>query len=247
MQLKDFFSEHPKAALAFSGGVDSAYLLYAAAAFGADVTAYYVRSQFQPEFEYQDAVRLANLLNAKMKVITLDVLADERVRKNPANRCYYCKQQIFSALKNAALADGYEVLMDGTNASDDADDRPGMKALQELGIYSPLRICGLTKAQIREASKSAGLFTWDKPSYACLATRVKTDEAITEAVLHKIEYAESYLHTLGFSDLRVRVIGDQAKIQLKETQFEDFFGQYALIRETLKSYFSEVVFDLTAR
>lgn len=247
MQLKEFFKEYKSIALAFSGGVDSAYLLYEAVASGVDVTAYYVKSQFQPDFEYEDALRLAKQLGAKMKVLQLDVLADETVKSNPFNRCYYCKQRIFTAIKKAALADGYESLMDGTNASDDASDRPGMKALAELHVYSPLRICGLTKAKIREASKKAGLFTWDKPAYACLATRVKTDEIITEEVLGKIEKAETYLHNFGFTDLRVRVSGDQAKLQLKETEFDTFFNQYDKIRDAMKDYFPEVVLDLNGR
>lgn len=247
MQLTDFFKEHKKIALAFSGGVDSAYLLYEAVASGVDVTAYYVRSQFQPAFEYEDAIRLAKSLNASMKVITIDVLADEKVRINPADRCYYCKQKIFTAILKEAVADGYQVLVDGTNASDDATDRPGMKALEELHVYSPLRICGLTKTQIREASREAGLFTWNKPAYACLATRIRCGEAITDDTLVKIEKAEAYLHSLGFSDLRVRLSDGQAKIQLKETQFQAFFQKYLQIRDEMKKIFSELVLDLTGR
>lgn len=247
MQLTDFFKEHKKIALAFSGGVDSAYLLYEAVASGVDVTAYYVRSQFQPAFEYEDAIRLAKSLNASMKVITIDVLADEKVRINPADRCYYCKQKIFTAILKEAVADGYQVLVDGTNASDDATDRPGMKALEELHVYSPLRICGLTKTQIREASREADLFTWNKPAYACLATRIRCGEVITDDTLVKIEKAEAYLHSLGFSDLRVRLSDGQAKIQLKETQFQAFFQKYLQIRDELKTMFSELVLDLTGR
>ena len=166
MTLSDFFEQHPKAALGFSGGVDSAYLLYAAKKYGADVRAYFVKSQFQPAFELEDARRLARQLNADMRIISCDILSNETVAANPENRCYYCKQSIFGLLKQAAAEDGYTCIIDGTNASDQSGDRPGMRALSEMEVLSPLRLCGLTKAEIRERSKEAGLFTWDKPSYA---------------------------------------------------------------------------------
>lgn len=171
MELAEFFKDHPKVALAFSGGVDSSYLLYAALQNGADVHAYYVKSAFQPQFELEDAQKLAKQVGAKLTIMQANVLANETVVANPKNRCYYCKQVIFTGIGKQAAQDGYTTLLDGTNASDDAADRPGMKALQELSVLSPLRLCGLTKTEIRKRSKAAGLFTWDKPSYACLATR----------------------------------------------------------------------------
>ena len=138
MDLKEFFRQHPKAAIAFSGGVDSSYLLYAALQCDADVRAYYVKGAFQPQFELDDAQRLARDIHAPMTVLHADVLRDETVTANPANRCYYCKKVVFSSIAQAALADGYTVLLDGTNASDDAGNRPGMRALQELQVLSPL-------------------------------------------------------------------------------------------------------------
>ena len=159
MTLQDFFSENPRVALAFSGGVDSAWLLYAAVQSGAQVRAYYVKTAFQPRFEYEDAMKLASELGADMVTIPMDILADEIVASNPANRCYFCKQRIFGAILNAAKADGFDLVVDGTNASDKDDDRPGMRALQELSVRSPLRECGLTKQEIRRLSKEAGLFT----------------------------------------------------------------------------------------
>ena len=164
--LRAFFTAHPRMALAFSGGVDSSYLLYAAKACGCDVAAFYAQSAFQPAFERRDAQRLAEQLDVPLNMIPLDVLAVEAVRANPINRCYYCKQAIFAALLTAARAQGYDCVMDGTNASDDAGDRPGMKALTELNVLSPLRLCGITKDQVRAYSRAAGLFTWDKPAYA---------------------------------------------------------------------------------
>ena len=189
MTLQEFFTEHPKAALGFSGGVDSSYLLYAGIKAGADIRPYFIKTAFQPEFELEDAKRLCAQLGAELYIIELDALANPDVVKNPANRCYYCKTGLFGTLQQRAKADGYTVLLDGTNASDDAGDRPGMKALTEMSVLSPLRLCGLSKAQIRELSREAGLFTWDKPAYACLATRVPTGEAITEALLARVEGA----------------------------------------------------------
>lgn len=247
MTLEAFFKENPKTALAFSGGVDSSYLLYAAMQAGAEVRAYYVKTAFQPEFEYEDAMRLAKQLGAEVTVLRLDALCDPQVAANPANRCYYCKQNIFGSIWRAARADGFTVLLDGTNASDQADDRPGMKALRELKVRSPLREAGLTKAMIREKSLLAGLFTWDKPAYACLATRIPTGETITEEKLTRTEWAESYLMGLGFSDLRVRLLGSCARVQLPKEQQEAFLDRREEILAVLKTRYSGVLLDMEAR
>lgn len=247
MTLEAFFKENPKTALAFSGGVDSSYLLYAAVQAGAEVRAYYVKTAFQPEFEYEDAMRLAKQLGAEVTVLRLDALCDPQVAANPANRCYYCKQNIFGSIWRAARADGFSVLLDGTNASDQADDRPGMKALRELKVRSPLREAGLTKAIIREKSRLAGLFTWDKPAYACLATRIPTGETITEEKLTRTEWAESYLMGLGFSDLRVRLLGSCARVQLPKEQQEAFLDRREEILAVLKTRYSGVLLDMEAR
>lgn len=247
MTLEAFFKENPKTALAFSGGVDSSYLLYAAMQAGAEVRAYYVKTAFQPEFEYEDAMRLTKQLGAEVTVLRPDALCDPQVAANPANRCYYCKQNIFGSIWRAARADGFSVLLDGTNASDQADDRPGMKALRELKVRSPLREAGLTKAMIREKSRLAGLFTWDKPAYACLATRIPTGETITEEKLTRTEWAESYLMGLGFSDLRVRLLGSCARVQLPKEQQEAFLDRREEILAVLKTRYSGVLLDMEAR
>ena len=247
MTLEAFIKENPKTALAFSGGVDSSYLLYAAVQAGAEVRAYYVKTAFQPEFEYEDAMRLAKQLGAEVTVLRLDALCDPQVAANPANRCYYCKQNIFGSIWRAARADGFSVLLDGTNASDQADDRPGMKALRELKVRSPLREAGLTKAMIREKSRLAGLFTWDKPAYACLATRIPTGETITEEKLTRTEWAESYLMGLGFSDLRVRLLESCARVQLPKEQQEAFLDRREEILAVLKTRYSGVLLDMEAR
>ena len=247
MTLQEFFKENPKTALAFSGGVDSSYLLYAAREYGAQVQAYYVKTAFQPEFEYQDALCLAKQLGAEVEVLEINALSDPKVVENPANRCYYCKQNIFGNIWRAARADGYTVLLDGTTASDQVADRPGMQALRELEVRSPLREAGLTKAQIRELSHAAGLFTWDKPSYACLATRIPTGVEITPEKLERTEWAEEYLKSLGFSDLRVRLYGTCARVQLPEEQQIAFLQKKQEILKTLKTRYSGVLLDLEAR
>ena len=245
--LRAFFADHPRMALAFSGGVDSAYLLYTARACGCDVAAFYAQSAFQPEFERRDAQRLAEQLDVPLNVVPLDVLAVAAVRDNPADRCYHCKKAIFTALLAAAEAQGYEAVMDGTNASDDTRDRPGMKALVELGVLSPLRLCGITKAQVREYSRAAGLFTWDKPAYACLATRIPTGMPITDEDLNRVEGAEAALFALGFSDFRVRLFHGAARLQLPGAQMAEAIARREEIRGALAPWIEIVMLDLKDR
>lgn len=247
MELFDFFEDNPKAAIAFSGGVDSAYLLYAAKTAGADVRAYYVKSAFQPQFELEDAKRLARQLAADMRIMEADVLASKTVADNPKDRCYHCKKLIFHIIAEAAEKDGYTLLLDGTNASDEEGDRPGMRALKELSVRSPLRECGLTKEKIRSLSKEAGLFTWDKPAYACLATRIPAGEPITEEKLAATEAAEEYLFSLGFTDFRVRRFGEAARLQFPAGQFEKVMEKREEIAEELKRYYKAVLLDMEAR
>ena len=142
MTLKDFFIKYPKIAIAFSGGTDSAYLCYMAKKYAKEMTAIYVSTAFQPTFEKEDAIRFCKEYAIPLTILERDVLSQEAVVQNPANRCYYCKKVIFSEIQKKALELGFTCLADGTNASDDADDRPGMKALQEMKVLSPLRICG---------------------------------------------------------------------------------------------------------
>lgn len=247
MTLEAFFKDNPVVALGFSGGVDSSYLLYAGIKYGASVKAYYVKTPFQPEFEFKDACRMAEYLHADMKVIKTDILSVPEVSANPADRCFYCKTAIFSLISGQALADGYTLLIDGTNASDDAGDRPGMRALNNLGVRSPLRECGLTKDRIRELSKEAGLFTWDKPAYACLATRIPAGTKITAGLLNKIENSENILFDMGFSDFRVRTKGNAAVIQLPAAQISSLMASREKINEALKPYFNQILLDLKTR
>ena len=247
MTLEQFFQENPRCALGFSGGVDSAYLLYAGVKAGADIRPYFIKTAFQPAFELADAKKLAAGLGAEVTVLELDALADPRVAANPADRCYFCKQNLFRTLKERAIADGYPVLLDGTNASDEAGDRPGMRALAELSVRSPLRECGLTKAEIRARSREAGLFTWDKPAYACLATRVPAGEAITADLLARVEGAEDALFRLGYTDFRVRVFHSAARLQLPRGQMERAVREAESIQAALKPYFTPILLDLEGR
>ena len=247
MDLKQFFEQYPRVAIAFSGGVDSAYLLYAASKYAKRVKAYYVNTAFQPRFELDDAGRLAEELGVEMEVLDVDILCHTAVAANPADRCYHCKKILFSEIIRAAKQDGFNLLLDGTNASDDASDRPGMRALAELSVRSPLRECGLTKTQIRELSGIAGLLTHDKPAYACLATRIPTGEAITADKLQRTERCEAYLADLGFRDLRVRTVADAAKLQIREADLPLLMAHRADIFKELKQYYSAVWLDLEVR
>ncbi|MCI5562849.1 MAG: ATP-dependent sacrificial sulfur transferase LarE [Intestinimonas massiliensis] len=247
MTLQAFFQANPRAALAFSGGVDSAYLLWAGRHWGCDLTAYYVRTAFQPEFEYEDARRLAEEVGVPLRVVEADVLSVPLAAANGPDRCYHCKRALFALLWEAARRDGHTLLLDGTNASDDAGDRPGLRALRELEVRSPLRECGLTKAEIRAQSKKAGLFTWNKPAYACLATRIPTGTAITAGDLERVEAAEGALFALGFTDFRVRLLSGAARIQLPADQWDRASEQREAIRKALSPRFDAVLLDLETR
>ena len=231
MTLQTFFSALPRAAVAFSGGTDSALVLWAARQYGCDVRAYYGKTAFQPAFELADARRLAHELDVPMTVVELDVLSVPEAAANGPRRCYYCKR----------------ALLDGTNASDDAGERPGMAALRELEVRSPLRECGVTKAQVRQLSRQAGLFTWDKPAYACLATRVPTGTAITAEMLARVEQAESALAALGFADFRVRLLDGCARLQLTEAQLPRALACRQQILAALAPLFDGVLLDLNSR
>lgn len=247
MNIKDFFRDNNKAALAYSGGVDSTYILHEALSAGADVTAYYVKSDFQPQYEFEDAMDMAKELKARVKVINLDILAVPEIASNPVNRCYYCKKAIFGAILDAAAEDGYSVVLDGTNASDSAEERPGMKALRELEVRSPLQECGITKAEVRRRSREAGLKTWDRPAYACLATRVASGEKITAAKLSRVEDVEDALVRFGLVDFRVRTLGDIARLEVREAQAGLVLEHRDAIVEILKRRFDKVVLDLDFR
>ena len=220
MDIQAFFKENPVSAVAFSGGVDSACLLYAAASYGRRTAAYFVRTPFQPDFELKDAEEVVRRLGTSLTVLEFDVLAVPEVARNPQDRCYYCKRALFSRLIEAAGRDGFPLVLDGCNASDDADHRPGMRALRELGVRSPLRECGMTKSDVRRMAREAGLPVWNKPSYACLATRIPAGTAITREDLGRAARGEELLAGLGLSDFRLRLRGADALLQVRREQME---------------------------
>lgn len=246
MRLEDFFAEHPKCALAFSGGTDSAYLLYAAHYYGCDVRPYYMCSVFQPEFEYCDAQRIAEQLGVEIHKIFCNILEEEQIRSNPVDRCYVCKMKIMSLIRRQAQKDGYPCVIDGTNASDEQAERPGMRALAELDILSPLRMCGLTKAEVRRLSREAGLFTYQKPSYACLATRIAQGHEIRVQDLESVEQAEGVLAEMGFRNFRIRLYRyEDGTAALETEEGQRAYAQENLdrIQSLLRPWFQHVVLE----
>lgn len=233
MKLQDFFKENKSPVLGFSGGVDSAYLLYAAVSAGADICPCYVKTALQPQFELDDARRLAAELGVNLRIIELDILAVPEVALNPERRCYHCKNAIFGAIAALAASEGRGLIIDGSNADDDESDRPGMQALRELSVRSPLRECGITKAELRRLSREAGLFTWDKPSYSCLATRIKTGEPLTAGKLELVERSEARLMGLGFENLRLRLRGEGARLELPPERINEAQARINEIRQLL--------------
>lgn len=245
--LKAFFEENPAAAIAFSGGVDSAYLLYEASKHAKNAAVYFVKTEFQPEFELSDARRLAEELSVRLEVINLSVLADEEIRANPPRRCYFCKKQVFSNIQERARQDGFSLILDGSNTDDDPAQRPGMKALEEMKVRSPLREAGLSKADIRRLSREAGLFTWNKPSYSCLATRVPTGCELQKDILEKIERGEGALMALGFDNFRLRWRSGAAKLELTAEQMPMALEKREEIIAAIGGDFTEISLDLKSR
>ncbi|MBR4223720.1 MAG: ATP-dependent sacrificial sulfur transferase LarE [Oscillospiraceae bacterium] len=198
--------------IAYSAGVDSTFLLRAAYDITGAVTAVTMRSPFMPEEEIEDSISFCKEQGIPQIIVDHDTLTGDIVH-NPPDRCYRCKRVIFSRIKSLAEENGIVAVFDGSNADDDPADRPGMRALEELGIRSPLREAGLTKADIRALSRKMGLPTWDKPSLACLATRIATGERLTKEKLAMTAAAERYIRSLGIAQCRVRMQGDTARIE----------------------------------
>ena len=247
MTIQEFFVQHPAAAVAFSGGVDSAWLLHEAVRYAGRTAAYFVCTPFQPDFELLDARDTARRLGAELTVLELDILSVPEVAANPPDRCYHCKRALFTRLLDRAGEDGFPVVLDGSNASDDAGDRPGMRALAELGVRSPLRECGVTKADVRRQAREAGLPVWDKPSYACLATRIPAGTAITAGDLGRIARGEAALMAEGLADFRLRLRGDSALLQVRAEQMALARALLPAFRERMAGEFRDIVLDGTPR
>lgn len=209
--------------IAFSGGVDSSFLLKVAhEVLGDKVLAVTARSSTYPEREFREAESFAAGYGIPHRVIISEELEVEGFSDNPPNRCYLCKQELFKKIKRLADKEGFKSIAEGSNHDDLGDYRPGLQAISELGIVSPLRDAGLTKNEIRLLSKELGLKTWDKPSFACLSSRFPYGEKITEQKLQMVDKAEQFLLDLGFRQVRVRHHGGLARIEVDDTDFNRF-------------------------
>ena len=217
--LKEYLQSFDDMAVAFSGGVDSTLLLTAAVeALGADrVLAVTAASLFFPLREKDESVAFCEQLGVRQVVVQKDVMAIPGVPENGPDRCYHCKQALFRDLQCIATENGFAEVCEGSNMDDNGDYRPGLIAIAELGVKSPLRHVGLYKSEIRALSKDLGLPTWKKPAFACLASRVPYGEPLTDAKLDRIGKAEEKLVELGFGNMRVRDHGDGeiARIELE--------------------------------
>lgn len=241
--LERFLEMNPRMALAFSGGADSAYLLYCALKHCDDVRAYFVKTRFQPSFELRCAEELAASLGADLTIVHTDIMRDTGITCNTEDRCYRCKLAMFSKLSEVSRHDGYRILADGTNASDIESERPGMRALKELSVISPLRDLGMSKDRIRELSRLAGLPTWNKPSYSCLATRIPSGRAITCEDLELIEESESIVRDMGFSDFRVRLNGKGAVLRFGKGEIDRALKMSSEIITNISEYYDTVAID----
>ena len=221
-ELVDYIRGLGKAAVAFSGGVDSSFLLKAAVdALGDDALAITIATPVQPQWELDLAGEMAREMGARWQVVRADVLALPAFVENGPQRCYHCKKFLFSKVLELACSQGIEILLDGSNVDDLGDYRPGAQAARELGVRSPLRDLGFDKKRIREASRTLGLKTHDLPSFACLASRIPYGTEITETDLRLVEQGEAYLRERGFRQNRVRHHGDTARIEVEPDRISD--------------------------
>jgi uncharacterized protein len=249
-KLKDMIKNLGSVIVAFSGGVDSTFLLKVCLdVLGKEnVLAVTARSSTYPSRELEEAKELAKSFGANHEIIVSEELEVPGFSENPPERCYYCKKELFGKLIKMARERGFNFVLDGSNADDTGDFRPGMRAKDELGVISPLKEVGLTKAEIRALSQKMGLPTWNKPSFACLASRFPYGERITEEKLNRVEKAEDLLKELGFIQYRVRSHGDLARIEVSPEEIERFFEKSLrekVVAEFKKLGFVYVSLDLT--
>ena len=244
-QLKCHIEKMGSLAVAYSGGVDSTFLLKVAHDVLQDLAiAVTARSSTYPEREFKEAAEFTRSAGMKHIVIHSEELEIEGFTNNPPNRCYLCKYELFSKIKEVAQKYGIKHIAEGSNIDDLNDYRPGMKAINELGIISPLKDAGFGKDAIRKLSKKMGLATWDKPAFACLASRFPYGEKITKEKLTMVEKAEQYLLQSGFKQVRVRYHGDTARIEVAENERLKFFNLELM--DNVYKQFKEIGFAYTA-
>ncbi|MCX7796405.1 MAG: ATP-dependent sacrificial sulfur transferase LarE [bacterium] len=245
-RLKEILKGLGNLAVAFSGGVDSTFLLKVAHIVLDDkVIGITVNSAIHPEWEVESAKELARFIGVRHIVLDVDIFKDEKIVFNPPERCYYCKLSVFSVIKETAKKYGIDNVADGSNVDDIGDYRPGMRALKELGILSPLIEAGLKKDEIRRLSKELGLPTWDKPALACLATRIPYNTRITRETLAMIEEGENFLRNLGFTQVRLRHLDNLAKIEVLPKDMPRLLELRDMIIEKLKTIgYTYITLDL---
>ena len=245
--LKEYLKGLGSAAVAFSGGVDSTFLCKTAKkVLGDKAIAITVVSPYIPKWEIEEAKALAKEIGIRHQLLEVPIILEE-IKFNPLDRCYICKNFVFTNIKEFAKKEGYSFVVDGTNADDVKDYRPGLRALKELEIKSPLLELGINKAEIREFSKELALKTWDKPSYACLLSRIPYNEEIKTEDLATIEKSEKYIMALGYPAVRVRKHCDLARIELPKEEIKSFFnkGLLEVVSKELKKFgFRYVTLDM---
>ena len=240
LKLLEWMKHLGNAAVAFSGGVDSTLVLTAARdSLHENVLAFTVKTPYIPEWEVKEAVLFCKERGIRHQVIHKDM--PDEIGKNPENRCYLCKKQLFTMLKAEALRQGFDHILDGTNADDSGTYRPGLAALKELGIKSPLFETGINKLKVRQRSVSMGLPTADKPSYACLLTRMPYNYEVRNDELERIEKAEVFLASLGFRNSRVRNHKNIARIETDREKMQDFTQDAVILKVT--SYFHDIGYE----
>ncbi|MBU0463277.1 MAG: ATP-dependent sacrificial sulfur transferase LarE [Proteobacteria bacterium] len=232
-------------AVAFSGGVDSSFLLAVAKKVNPQkLLAITVSSQFVPKREIESAKRIARSIGVEHICLDVDILENQDVARNTMERCYYCKKQVFSLIRQTAESLGINSLLHGVNLDDLKDFRPGLKASKELGVLSPLVDAKFTKSDIRRLSRQLELETWDKPSQSCLATRIPYNEMIKAETLVMVDKAEAFLQNLGFAQIRVRCHGKTARIEVEPDVVNTILKKD--IRQKISIAFAKIGFEHTS-